>query len=284
MNRHGIRKPLVDVVSPTAFDIDGHSTLCAIRLPLPMSAMIKHGEWHTLVFLARWGLPPCIRASFLDWESWAKDVTGSHEPAVPASPPTAAGLGECADFLRRHSSKLLAHDDEDHTLSFALEKTLQKLDGYRLGLSGACLEERDGHHIMHSAEKLWHAFVMCSHAQDRSRSLTSLVKQGLHICFPGVEETWVDTWEYDAQVSNKLRVLPGKSVLQRSSLLIDVAWMLLARKQYHTDNDRLLFGWADSSLQGGLDWLIVAYDVVHQSRLLEVVDAADKSSLCEEKP
>ena len=62
------------------------------------------------------------------------------------------------------------------------------------------------------------------------------------------------------------------------SLFVDAALMLTHRSlQGHAGCIRV--GWADSSPQGGKDWLIVAFDEIESSKVVEVAAASNRLAL-----
>ncbi|OLP77241.1 hypothetical protein AK812_SmicGene42716 [Symbiodinium microadriaticum] len=68
--------------------------------------------------------------------------------------------------------------------------------------------------------------------------------------------------------------LPSGSVLSRRQLVVDCAFACFWR-QLLADHDGCLYLWADSSPQGGVDWLLSIIVLIKRENLEEVAEAAD---------
>ena len=94
----------------------------------------------------------------------------------------------------------------------------------------------------------------------------------MDMCFPG-SSARLRTWQQHG-FGGMPTALPGRPVMPRSALCIDCAWMLAERSR--SDGAVLRFAWADSSPQGGYDWLVSAFDEVSRERLVDLIAAVDE--------
>eukprot|EP00969_Alexandrium_andersonii_P283480 12532724-Alexandrium_andersonii.AAC.1 len=146
-----------------------------------------------------------------------------------------------------------------------MRDVLRVLDAGCLALTpgaGTLLRERDPDtgRLMHEAGKLWHCFVASTMLRDRQRHLPSVFSECMQLVFPESSVAWLEQWKASA--------MPSASALQRLTLDVDVAWMLRARAHFSSE-PLLFFGWADSSVQGGADWLLVSHDSVSPDKIID---------------
>ena len=269
-NIRNARDVLQDI--PGGLSGDGCTALPVLRLPLPISLLVRHGAWKSLFVCARWGVPHGITSLFPGWEPWVATRHGENDPQpdMISRIPSAGDFQRCAHFLRDHA-QVLIENDEDGQVSYSLHQALSMLDaGARCmqGMSRKTLPGNAGRgaRITHTASRLWHAFHLASKLKTAS-DLSSVLKMSLRYCFPGANYEWSE------EHIDKVVRPPSSSSIRRAGLFIDCAW-IMAERQATKDKPVVRFGWADSSPQAGQDWLICTTDIVEIEKILQVSNAA----------
>ena len=124
-------------------------------------------------------------------------------------------------------------------------------------------------------EKLLHAFLTAELLRDRG-SLLEVVSQGLRLVFDGPSaQAFTQYLHQGAQASS---IVPSAATISRHQLTIHVAWLRLQQEKFaeiQHDSD-LMPIWtlmADSSPQGGRDYLNFVAEAVPCGKLAEVFEA-----------
>ena len=251
---------------------DGYITIPVLTLPLPLLLLLLSGAWRDIILLYRWPEVPTLpQVRQLRLEAWAAIVNGRNEEVDVCRPLLASDLKRCANFLRQNSKRLLEHDDEEHVTEFQLRDCLAILDGASRNLDRAFVTAKSSQNTFYDVSRLWAAFQVCSCLRDQQRMFKDTIQRALEFCFPPSLLAGVD-------VCLSTTRLPSKSTLQRSSLFIDAA-LMLTHRSLQKQADCIRVGWADASPQGGKDWLIIAFDCIDRSKIVELAVASNRLAL-----
>ena len=219
------------------------------------------------------GIPPALLGSIPEASltTWVAETQGRNEEPKALEPVRAAGLEDCARFIRTHSSLLLSHDDDEHNVLFPLHQCLSTLDNAVRSLTSRHAMSEAMRRTQFNAFQLWSGFSICELLRDKKRLLEKTLRHALLFTFPGLAGAEEEVFR------DMMGRVPSPSTLRRCGLMLDTAMMLTMRDR--ASADVLRFGWADSSPQGGRDWLLVVTDSIKRDRVLQVVAAANTLAL-----
>ena len=242
-----------------------------LAIPEVILQLIRKGLWDTLMVCANWhqkrrGKAYLAFADRLFLSTWHEEMKACGAldrlvaaPTLVFSQSDAYTLAHrlqhwAADILERHSS-----DDADFAAEHLfLEEMVLKLQAFSSVAS--MNSNRSGRKQPKSHDSVVRALCACLNVRDRSK-LQPFVLEGMKAAFPG----------FDADVHCDL---PSGSVLSRRQLVVDCAFACFWR-QLLADHDGCVYLWADSSPQGGVDWLLSIIVLIKRENLEEVAEAAD---------
>ncbi|CAE7825398.1 SHE10 [Symbiodinium sp. CCMP2456] len=240
-----------------------------LAIPPILLKLIKKGAWNTVMLLAKWhqrrrGDAYHGFAQAFDLAAWHEVMKSSglleryvEPPALALSQMDATRL---AMSLQGWAPHILAGNDtlDEQELSgikLRLEEFVLKLQSFA---GPVCL-------ATHSRQKTFsHDTVvaaLCSSMRLKNKKeLAPMLREALNHMFPGLS------------ADMNIRV-PSGSTLSRRQLLVDAAFSCYWRNffQEHTGP---LYLWADSSPQGGVDWLLSIVSFAKQDSLADLVSAA----------
>ena len=262
--------------------------------------------------LSRLAAPPVARLALRLFGSWPpmplqsrRDLVGipsEEQDAQLYQPDRFVGL---ADSIRRWAPLILdsqgACDHDRVDAQFLLETQVSWLEHMALSLSHSTTthSSRGCNGYRYKSDALIRTLLVADTTRDSGQLMTT-VRSALAVLFPGMAA------HVDRMCQQDLIHIPTKSSLSKARLYLDVALMLFARAEFTASQPRTwpsefscssnyshlqlaLSGscrylWADSSPQGGTDWLIsqvstvAAGTVIETSNSLNRLIASDQAS------
>ena len=219
--------------------------------------LIKRSAWSTLMLCAKWREPLAERL-LPGWRDALRsaDLLKKHV-SVPSVAFSQTDAGVLATNLKMWSQSILAtasSEDDAACLKLALEEAVLKLEAFH----GSKLLSSSDSSYQHETI----VAALCCSMKLRSRSqLAPLLRDAIASMYPHI----------DLDRENRV---PSGSTLSRKQLLVDAAYSCFWRDllQQHRGP---MYVWADSSPQGGFDWLLSIVSLVKREDLQEVVQSAD---------
>ena len=243
-----------------------------LAIPPILSKLIKVGAWKTVMVLANWHQRRrgnAYHAAFaapLALDAWhdrmkAAGMLTSHVsvPALKLSQSDALKLGKslqcwAPQILEGYAGD--ADDEESSTQKLLLEEFVLKLQSFA---GPVCIATQSRQKVS-SHDTVVKALCTSMNLRNKSQ-LAPMLQEAVAALFPGLDQ--------DMTVD-----IPSGSTLSRRQILVDAAYSCFwrSRLQEHTGP---LYLWADSSPQGGVDWLLSIVSLIRQEDMESVVAASD---------
>ena len=251
----------------------------ALRVPmLPLQLMLKK-VWRAVVvkgsdfarksarFFTAQALQKELNFPPQQWSQEALALEKTREPVQReehgALPFQAVHAGKLAEFLRTWSSVILNQiEDEDARMEcqMAMEEHVLRLDNMH-----KAAEAGQNSRTQRSKESLLRALCASMYLRDRSK-LAETFRLTLG-CVAGLQE---------AIGMGVIPKLPSASQISECQIQIDAAFCCFWKNKFESwRRDCLIYMLADSSPQGGTDWLLSQMRVIETKNLQEVVEAQD---------
>ena len=256
-------------VSRQQFEAFVQEPVC-LAVPQAVFLLIRKGVWNKLMLKATWhhrsrGKAYMIFANQLGFREWHKQLQQANlldyqvtQTPISFAPSSALGL---AKSLRKWAPAILqSHLVESERLETKvfLEETVLKLENYSSSLGRAACQHARSNQI--SPDKIVKALCVCMNLKNRSQ-LGATLKAAIDAAFPGMkDELFVK--------------MPSGSALSRKQILVDAAYCCYWRDLL-TNHEGPLYLWADSSPQGGVDWLLSIVSYIKRTDLQDCAEAAD---------
>ena len=269
------RATLSEVVQCWGVQPDGFDGIAACLLPEPISELVLQGRWQDLLWMGRWGWfksPLCQRGM---WEGFVvppavQSATGQHE-VLRSEPLNLLEVEGFLNSLRRWSPIVLSHcnsaeeqaGEQLQLEAFAtwLRQLLLYFRPYfATELSDLQAKQRPDlcSHQRYSHSQLLGMVLFAWHLRD-SAALTDVMPSALQAIMPDFFAL--------TSVAKGVQVLKqSKSLLRNAQLGVDIALMLVRRRQLQASGPSARYGWADSSAVAKSDWLISKHQTVPESR------------------
>ena len=238
-----------------------------LAIPGIFLQLIKKGVWATLMFCLKWH----SRHRGLAYQSFAEQLhlKAMHQemraagvldtyvgpPNLPFSQSDALTLAKrlqewATNILDRYSMD----DDDFSTVQLFLEEVVLKLKTFGGSL---CVAQHNRQKRL-SHDSVVRALCTCLNLRNKSQ-LSPTILSAVAAFFPGMDA--------DMHIE-----IPSGGSLSRRQLLVDAAYACYWRDLL-LDHDGPLYLWADSSPQGGVDWLLSIVSLIGKDDL-EAVAAA----------
>jgi hypothetical protein len=258
----------------------GQAQILALELPMPLAFAAVHGRLASVLLLGRWQVSQRL---FSHWPNeyffaWSR----SDELGIV---PTVRTLDQCrntsdnpqwvqaelqgiANHIRSWAPQLLQHDrgrlaDLDHVVSF--------LDVLGEGFRTADLLEHTGR-SRYEAIAIIHT-VCASYALKRRDHLKNTVRTCISLVLPPVIK---DSLLHCID-SGRFRLM-SKTSLWRYAFRLDVAFARLNWDRFDATSS-VFYLWADSSPQGGRNWLLAQFHSIRRLGMQELASDVDRLAL-----
>ena len=241
-------------------------------VPPVVLELVKRGAWGSLMMWFKWHSPKrgAGHVSFAEklhfealHKEWLQqDVLNKHVP-LPSLPFTAQDALALARDLKSWAGAILdatTLDDELFNETFlSLEQFVLKLQSFA-GVWHVPVQNPRAHQNRHSHDTVVKALCACLNLRNR-KELGNVVCMALDTVFPGLS--------HDVKYKN-----PSASALSRKQILVDAAWSCYWADLLNQHRGPI-FLWADSSPQGGVDWLLSIVSLVKEDDLERTARAAN---------
>ena len=265
--------------------LGGSPRALCVRLPVPIAACVVHGGLSSMVFSRSWRSSVPL---FQDgWPGYRRQELGSTCVAEPLGEDSAVVDGvlnlvrKLRDWAPLLASTAADADDRESILgevsssvSF-LRRLAASLATGSIGGATALPSDRDGRQ-KYSPEQLV-ALVRSGHLLKNRRNLPDILAFLLPVCLPLFLQRPMQ------EAIRQGGVLPSRMTMTRARFVFDVALSMHARGLYfstlggHEDTQaKVIYVWADSSPQGGRNWLLIEVHMVEPSMLAQVAAAVDR--------
>lgn len=237
-----------------------------VQLPTPVAALLASGVWDTF------GLCDMTESLFKGWTLGACPLLWTESclpcPKVPepqieniVRAETASKFAKQLQDIYSNIVGLLSQDVDGETacVMHSMAASLQQhVAGMQVAYSGDAAAVLASGREAYNIYYLLHCFLMCDLLKSDS-SLEEAVRHACKIALPRSVQAMV----LEMLDSNQ-RPMPSPATISRLRLKIDVAWMLLVRKQIHAllQHGVVLHCMVDSSPQGRHD-----YELLHVTLL-----------------
>ena len=245
----------------------------AHMLPDPIARLVCEGSWTQVMFLARWRqrLWPEYPS-----EEWCRLTAGRPTPHIIVQQ-TPSRFADLALNLKKWAPLILADassDEEASETRWYLESTVEWLEGCARMLNVSA--KREDNTMMPSegpqrpSGRVYNSIclimaVLLRHMLTSTVWVPQVVRYSLECVFPNMFT--------EAFLKNIKAVMPSDETARRCDLYLDAA-LLLVHQEDNAIESRTRFGWADSSLQCGRDWLLGKTNSVGEEECELVVSAA----------
>ena len=243
-----------------------------LAVPPPVLQLVKKGQWRSFLMHLKWhsrkrgagyeAFAANLALSSLHREFLQRGVLNSYVP-VPSLEFRTADAMRLARFLKNSACDILAphslDDDTFQATQLSLEEAVLKLETFA-GVWQAKSAIPHARHNQHSHDKIVKALCACLNLRSKA-DLGATVCMALDALFPGLSD--------DLKAK-----LPSGSSLSRKQIFVDSAFCCHWR-EILAKHRGPIYVWADSSPQGGVDWLLSIIRIIKQEQLETVVDAAD---------
>ena len=256
---------------------DVKDTPC-ILVVAPIVTLLLAGKWHSLVLRATQpaiNATRCLAFPTPDWLQFlqATNRSKAHETTdlVPAVAMDEAFLQDLLGRVKRWAPALLrdaaaagATEEELGDFSLDLQSLALSIQRLQQGLFSTTLAFQrrfGGTQFLPGIllEALLHARLLRNIGAQRDALI-----QGTRVVVPDSLRP--------ALVNRIVHATPGRSSVYAAMLDVDIATMLYQRTLTTTEPNRY-YMWADSSPQGGVDWLVTRYDSIPASSLVQTHDS-----------
>lgn len=245
----------------------------ALMLPQPLCELVARGKFSELLCCGRWVrtlLGESFPHPFGGWPTvqWLSTKPEDNLPPVFDNA-TEFGYQACRDIVTdlrtlaatpaqglEGDRQLILEDILDTVNTWAVRFEIARGD-YRIPIDGK---------LMHDSAKLLQCIRASHFLIGGAAALRRASRhQALAIASPLLAPCFADAADS--------AVVPSSSAMQRYELALDVAFMLLQQKSNSRAADVVRFGWADSSPQGGHNWLWIQSVSIRRDSLVQVWNA-----------
>ena len=265
---------------------EGLGKLGAHLVPEPVCKLLLRGKWQDLLFMSRWFKGPFARRG-----SWAEEagvrlpdalwaVAGEHEALQDLEPLELQHLQRMLDHIRRWSPAILAQCETEDAAAgeqLLLESSatwLRQLMAYfapHFAENATDLRRhlgvRDAQHglQLYSDRQLVGMVLFAWHLRD-SVGFKEAAPSALEAMFPKF-------FSLTGFGTGRGVLKQSKTLLRSAQLSVDVALMLLRRKNFEEHPNIVRYGWADSSPIAQADWIICKHQAIASQSCVELFQA-----------
>lgn len=260
-----------------AMDLDQPMPIRGCPVPVPILALIANGAWSKVLLRARRAdvvaAGPWVDYPPLDWLAKLRQdcMFGRLEcarllPAPRLKEPFWTGLLENVQqwsVAYKEHMKATLSDDEWGDLVLGINSKLRDFERFIMDMYQPTAGRTSK--VRYSAQSLvdtvMHASFlrnMALHKEVSQFSISAVVPKCIRHA-PALLDTGA---------------LPSKTTIYASLLTIDCAHMLWWRRRQAVQNrTSLMFYWADSSPQGGRDWLLTKFDYIRKDQIVDCLES-----------
>ena len=263
---------------------DATQGLC-LALPTPLALVVVHMQWQKLMFTAsstrqrtRLFAPVWPPSSF--WTRHMAEAAGPKQLTAFDGPALSTQIHSAADDLRSWASAILNEAQEageaEDMVHQRLRKHVQFLEDLALSISGSGSADQSMMGTRkHSATQLVMQLQAAALLKNGSM-LQSIVRKAICIATPAALAMSL------LRMLNERNVILSGASIRRARFAFDCAFALHMRSEFQQLGPvRPCFIWADSSPQGGRDWLLIHMHYICASSLTQLSCGCDAfDALC----